>query len=88
MAKSGGQDTLGDPDLENSQRNFGVRDHHHWIQIEISSRFQVSRPRDLRSETISDIVYKLHENRDQPFRNSFQTNDFLMASLAKVPDGK
>ena len=68
--------------------DFGVRDHRHWIRIEISSRFQVSRPRDLRSETISDIFHKFHENQDQTFRNSFRTNEFLMASLAKVPDGK
>ena len=74
--------------LSTQNPDLGVRDHLHWIRIEISSRLQVSRPRNLRSETISDIFHKFHENQDQTIRNSFRPHEFLMASLAKVPDGK
>ena len=36
--------------------DLGVWDHRHWIRIEISSRIQVSMPRDLLSKAVSGEV--------------------------------
>ena len=76
------------PATQKNNPDFGVRDHRHWIRIEFSKRFPVSRHRDLRSEAISDMFCKFPENRDRHVGNSFQHHEILMASLAKVLSGK
>ena len=37
------------------------------------------------STCFSQLCYA---NQDQTFQNAFRTNEFIVASLAKVPDGK
>ena len=50
---------------EEQKHDFGIRDRRHWIRIEISSRFPVSRPRDLRSGAISACCCKVPENQNR-----------------------
>ena len=69
MAKSGGQDTLGDPDLENSQLILGSGS----ITIGFRSKFR------------ADSRYPDPEiSVPKPFQNIFAISSHLRLALAKI----